>query len=236
MVLSVQWQLREGIRITKLATVRPDGCNVKDSSISVTFWHYRSLAFSLNYLISLPHRSSHGQARHTSCIPSKRHYRWILKYRSHSAWPVQDVHVLPYNLMNMRHEVWVCTFSISKQRTLRSDARPAVFRQITRYYKRLVQIFKCVKDICVTIFRQRQAKRCFRTRSKCTDSDSFCGCATFYPGICSPMMYLIVSNDFFFFFFFFVGEGGGGGLVGGGGGGGYGPFKNIWLISSRSSI
>ena len=32
-------QLREGIWITKLATVRPGGCNEMDSSISVTFWH-----------------------------------------------------------------------------------------------------------------------------------------------------------------------------------------------------
>ena len=43
-------------------------------------------------------------------IPSKGHYRWILKYGPHSVWPVQDVHVLSYNLMNIRHEVGVSNY------------------------------------------------------------------------------------------------------------------------------
>ena len=35
-------QLREGLWIKELPTVRPDGCNVKDSDISVSFWHHKA--------------------------------------------------------------------------------------------------------------------------------------------------------------------------------------------------
>ena len=32
-------ELREGLWIKELVIVRPDGCNVKDNNISVSFWH-----------------------------------------------------------------------------------------------------------------------------------------------------------------------------------------------------
>ena len=37
-------QLREGLWIKELRTVRPDShqCNVKDSDISVSFWHHKA--------------------------------------------------------------------------------------------------------------------------------------------------------------------------------------------------
>ena len=35
-------QLREGLWIKELRTVRPDGCNVKDSDISVSFWYHKA--------------------------------------------------------------------------------------------------------------------------------------------------------------------------------------------------
>ena len=40
-----------------------------------------------------------------------------------------------------------------------------------------------------------QAKRCIRTCVKCTDSSSFRACAKSHPGICSPLIHSIVSND-----------------------------------------
>ena len=42
----------------------------------------------------------------------------------------------------------------------------------------------------------RKAKRFIRSCAKCTDSDSFRACAKFHPGICSPWLHLIVSNDY----------------------------------------
>ena len=42
---------------------------------------------------------------------------------------------------------------------------------------------------------QCQARRCRRTCAKCTDSDSSRTCAKSHPGICSPLIYSIVSYD-----------------------------------------
>ena len=39
----------------------------------------------------------------------------------------------------------------------------------------------------------RQANRCLRTFTKCTDSDSSRACAKPYPGICSALIHSIVS-------------------------------------------
>ena len=47
----IERQLREGLWIKVLATVRPDGCNVKDRNISVSFWHNRNTGMtSLHYV------------------------------------------------------------------------------------------------------------------------------------------------------------------------------------------
>ena len=40
-----------------------------------------------------------------------------------------------------------------------------------------------------------QAKMCLRTCAKCTNSDSSRACLKSHPGICSPLIHSIVSND-----------------------------------------
>ena len=39
-------------------------------------------------------------------------------------------------------------------------------------------------------------KSCLRTCANCTDSDSSCACGNSHPGVCSPSIHSIISNDF----------------------------------------
>ena len=49
--------------------------------------------------------------------------------------------------------------------------------------------------ICNAAYGLRQAKKCLRACTKCTDSDSSRACSKSHPCICSPLIHSIESNN-----------------------------------------
>ena len=47
----------------------------------------------------------------------------------------------------------------------------------------------------VTVKWAAQTKKVLRTCAKCTDSDSFRACMKSHPGVSSPLVHSIASND-----------------------------------------